>query len=124
MQFVASAFYGKWELINQRVEIKRKGMEINLEVFIEGNFLIRASSRDVFNHRCEIIADAGFCKEDSEKCAGIDNVYKLICGGDFNSLYSLKSALNVLLSKKWFYVKDSHLLVEGEEIWSCGEWLI
>lgn len=90
---------------------------------VEGVFLLKASSKYVFfNRKNKLEAITGFTgdayEEDEE-----GGIWKVITTGVFDDIDELKTVIEKMKKYDWFFGYDSNLLLNGEEIYSEGEWL-
>lgn len=100
-------------------------INFNSESEVEGVFLIRASSRDVFfNRKRKLEILTGFSdgmfdsfEEDEEGC-----VWKVITTATFDNIDELKSAIKKVEKFNWLFLNDSELLIDGEYLLSDGKW--
>jgi hypothetical protein len=93
--------------------------------YVEGVFLIKASTQDVFFNRKEKLELlTGFSDgmyDYSEEDGGI---WKVITTAHFDSINELKQAIKKAEKFSWLYLRDSWILFEGEDLFSDGEWLV
>lgn len=90
---------------------------------IEGVFLLKASSKDVFfNRKNKLEAITGFTgdayEEDEE-----GGIWKVITTGVFENIDEVKTVIEKMKKYDWFFGYDSDLLLNGKEIYSGGKWL-
>ncbi len=97
---------------------------ITQDIIIEGNFLVPASNKWVLYNRIHTIEHLGFMVGGYDKLQETKNVYRILCGGYFQSLDDLQLKFGKLTSTKWFYTNDSYLLINSEEIFCNGEWIL
>lgn len=94
---------------------------------LQGVFLIQASSEEVFNIRRKKLqeitgfTDGGFgsYEKDSE-C----DVWKIITSAYFDTIEDLKSEIESMKKYKWFFYYDSHIMLDGEYLFSDGQWFV
>lgn len=94
---------------------------------LQGVFLIQASSEEVFNNRRRKLQEitgfsdggCGSYEKDSE-C----DVWKIITSEYFDTIEDLKSVIENMRKYKWFFYFDSHIMLDGDYLFSDGKWLV
>lgn len=94
---------------------------------LEGVFLIQASSEKVFNKRRRKLQEitgfsdggCGSYEKDSE-C----DVWKIITSEYFDTVEDLKSVIESMRKYKWFFYFDSHIMLDGDYLFSDGKWFV
>lgn len=91
---------------------------------IEGVFLLKASSEDVFFNRKNKLRELTGFDGDAYEEDDEGGIFKLITTGYFENMNEVKSAVEIMKKYNWFFYYDSDLLLNGKEIFSGGRWLV
>jgi len=95
--------------------------------YVEGVFLIEAIAKETFfNRKAKLEAITGFSdgyfdsyEEDEE-----GGVWKIITSAWFETVGDLKNAMKKMERYKWFFNTNSSILLNGEYLYSDGEWML
>lgn len=91
---------------------------------IEGVFLLKASSEDVFFNRKNKLRELTGFDGDAYEEDDEGGIFKLITTAYFDNMKEVKSAVERMKKYNWFFYYDSDLLLNGKEIFSGGRWLV